>query len=181
VWCLWWRVYADRASPVCVVEEERRKKASESGQRLRRELAQARLPAHRSLYIGTQARSNIVGAGSLQCASRRKETIVSHASLPRARRASDRSDRFSPGASRRARTANSLAQPAQEPKAQPVQVAQPRSPTASEPRQHSPGRLAHSERAREAPGRCAAPSPFFFFLYLFLSNKYCLIFINSHN
>jgi hypothetical protein len=32
-WCLWWRVYADRASPVCVVEKERRKEASESGQR----------------------------------------------------------------------------------------------------------------------------------------------------
>jgi hypothetical protein len=30
-WCLWWRVCADRASPVCVVEEERKKEASESG------------------------------------------------------------------------------------------------------------------------------------------------------
>jgi hypothetical protein len=37
-WCLWWRVCADRASPVCVVEKERKKEASESGQRLRREL-----------------------------------------------------------------------------------------------------------------------------------------------
>jgi hypothetical protein len=33
-WCLWWRVFADRASPVCVVEEEQKKKALESGQRL---------------------------------------------------------------------------------------------------------------------------------------------------
>jgi hypothetical protein len=31
-WCLWWRVCADRASPVCMVEEERRKEASKSGQ-----------------------------------------------------------------------------------------------------------------------------------------------------
>jgi hypothetical protein len=35
-WCLWWRVFADRASPVCVVEEERKKEASETGQQLRR-------------------------------------------------------------------------------------------------------------------------------------------------
>jgi hypothetical protein len=34
-WCLWWRVCADRASPICVMEEERRMKASETGQRLR--------------------------------------------------------------------------------------------------------------------------------------------------
>jgi hypothetical protein len=34
-WYLWWRVYVDRASPVCVVEEEREKEASETGQRLR--------------------------------------------------------------------------------------------------------------------------------------------------
>jgi hypothetical protein len=37
-WCLWWRVCADRASPVYVVEEKRRKEASETEQRLRREL-----------------------------------------------------------------------------------------------------------------------------------------------
>jgi hypothetical protein len=37
VWCLWWRVFADRA-PVCMVEEERRKEASETGQRLRANL-----------------------------------------------------------------------------------------------------------------------------------------------
>jgi hypothetical protein len=38
------------------------------------------------------------------------------------------------------------------------------------------------ERARclAAALRCAAPF-FSFFLYLFLLNKYCLIFINSHN
>jgi hypothetical protein len=31
-WCLWWRVFAYRA--VCVVEEEQKKEASETGQRL---------------------------------------------------------------------------------------------------------------------------------------------------
>jgi hypothetical protein len=34
-WCLWWRIFADRASPVCVVEKEQRKKASKTGQQLR--------------------------------------------------------------------------------------------------------------------------------------------------
>jgi hypothetical protein len=34
VWYLWWKVCTDRASPVCVVEEERRKEASETWQRL---------------------------------------------------------------------------------------------------------------------------------------------------
>jgi hypothetical protein len=37
-WCLWWRVFADKASPVCVVEEERKKKASKTEQRLRAKL-----------------------------------------------------------------------------------------------------------------------------------------------
>jgi hypothetical protein len=33
-WCLWWRVCADRTSPVYVVEEERKKEAVKTGQRL---------------------------------------------------------------------------------------------------------------------------------------------------
>jgi hypothetical protein len=37
-WCLWWRVCVDRPSPICMVEEERRKEASETGQRLRAKL-----------------------------------------------------------------------------------------------------------------------------------------------
>jgi hypothetical protein len=30
-WCLWWRVCTDRASPVCVVEEEHKKGLQKPG------------------------------------------------------------------------------------------------------------------------------------------------------
>jgi hypothetical protein len=44
-WCLWWRVCADRALPVYVVEEERKKEASETGQRLRTNFVLQKLAA----------------------------------------------------------------------------------------------------------------------------------------
>jgi hypothetical protein len=34
VWLLWWRVFIDRTSPVCVVEKERKKEASETEKQL---------------------------------------------------------------------------------------------------------------------------------------------------
>jgi hypothetical protein len=45
---------------------------------------------------------------------------------------------------------------------------------------HRPLLDGSSERARHCPGRRGALFPSFF-LYLFLLNKYCLIFINSYN